>query len=75
MRLIMSVVLGEQVCGTAITLPTAASPSRTSLTLLLGFGADAAAESVMGEGEGGLFARKLAPTPYADSLDRACRTC
>lgn len=34
----------------ALTLPTAASPSNTSLTLLLGFGADAFVESVI-EGE------------------------
>ena len=54
------------------TFPTAASPSKTSLTLLLGLGADAAAESVMVVGEGGfcgLLARKLRPTAYADSLD------
>lgn len=52
------------------TFPTAASPSSTSLTLLLGFGADAAAESVMSVSEVcGLFARKLRPTPYADSLE------
>ena len=50
-----------------LTLPTAASPRRTSLTLLLGFGAEALAASVM-EGEDGLLARKLRPTPYSDSL-------
>lgn len=58
--------------GCALTLPTAASPSRTSLTLLLGLGAEGAAASVMGgagrEGEGGLFARRERPTPWADSL-------
>lgn len=57
-----------------ITFPTAASPSRTSLTLLLGFGAAAVlAESVMGAGvevsvllevgEEGRFALRLLPTP------------
>ena len=53
-----------------LTFPTAASPSSTSLTLLLGFGADAAVESAMevGDDGSGLLARKLRPTPYADSL-------
>lgn len=46
------------------TLPTAASPSNTSLTLLLGFGAGGCAESAMagGEGEEGRLARRLRPT-------------
>ena len=47
----------------ALTLPTAASPSRTSLTLLLGFGAEGVAESVIGEvADGDGFARRLRPT-------------
>ena len=50
------------------TFPTAASPSSTSFTLLLGFGADTSLESVIEGGEGALLARKLRPTPYADSL-------
>ena len=55
----------------ARTFPTAASPRSTSLTLLLGFGADAAAESVIEVevDEGGWLARRLRPTPYADTLD------
>lgn len=48
------------------TLPTAASPSRTSLTLLLGLGAEGADESVMGEeedgGDEGRVALRLRPT-------------
>jgi hypothetical protein len=48
-----------------LTFPTAASPSRTSLTLLLGFGVF---ESAMLVGEGGLLARKLRPSPYSDTL-------
>lgn len=55
------------------TLPTAASPSSTSLTLLLGFGAEAVVESVIGAGGGevedGRLARRLRPTPYSDSLN------
>ena len=49
-----------------LTFPTAASPSRTSLTLLLGLGAEAL-ESVM-EGEEGRFARSERPTLCDDSL-------
>jgi len=51
------------------TFPTAASPSSTSLTLLLGFGVAAVEESVMAavgevlDGEVGRFARRLLPTP------------
>ncbi len=52
------------------TLPTAASPSRTSLTLLLGLGADAV-ESVIELGELGLLARKLRPKPYSDTVSAA----
>lgn len=66
-------------CG-MLTFPTAASPSRTSLTLLLGFGAEAL-ESVM-EGEGGRFARSERPTLELDSLAMgmwgshcSCRSC
>ena len=56
-----------------LTFPTAASPSNTSLTLLLGFGAVAPAASVIEgslalEGIEGLFARRLRPTLYEDSL-------
>lgn len=43
-----------------LTLPTAASPSSTSLTLLLGFGASAM-DSVL-EGEEARLARRLLPT-------------
>lgn len=58
------------------TFPTAASPSRTSFTLLLGFGAAAPEESAIWVvlevsvvvGEEGRFALRLLPTPYADSL-------
>jgi hypothetical protein len=50
-----------------LTLPTAASPSRTSLTLLLGLGA-ALVESVIEDGGVvGRLARKLRPTPCSDS--------
>lgn len=57
---------GCGLCWWMLTFPTAASPSKTSLTLLLGFGAEAV-ESVMG-GEGGRFARSERPTPWVDSL-------
>ena len=63
------------------TLPTAASPSRTSLTLLLGLGAEGVEEeSVMEvevevvsrwDGEGGRFARRLRPRLRLDSLGSA----
>lgn len=44
-----------------LTLPTAASPSSTSLTLLLGFGVSAMVEELDG-GEAARFARRLLPT-------------
>jgi hypothetical protein len=55
------------------TFPTAASPNKTSLTLLLGFGALGAEVSAMvdvggGVGEGGRLARRLLPTLYEDTL-------
>ena len=59
------------------TFPTAASPRRTSLTLLLGLGAEVCCvsaialldfESVEVVGEGGRLARRLRPTLYADTL-------
>jgi hypothetical protein len=58
------------------TFPTAASPSKTSLTLLLGFGADGCAESAMGDdnvsaaggGEERFNALRLRPTLYEDSF-------
>lgn len=52
----------------AYTFPTAASPRRTSLTLLLGLGAAVPAESLICEGEAGRFALRLRPSPYSDSL-------
>jgi len=56
---------GQLEMGGGRTLPTAASPRRTSLTLLLGLGAEACVESAMlvdgEEGEGGRLARKLRP--------------
>lgn len=57
---------GRAGCSRGRTFPTAASPSSTSLTLLLGLGAEAV-ESAM-EGEGGRFARSERPTLYVDSL-------
>lgn len=57
-----------------LTFPTAASPRRTSFTLLLGFGAEAVVESAM-VGEGGLLlARKVRPTRDADSLHGCSRS-
>lgn len=59
------------------TFPTAASPSRTSLTLLLGFGAEGCEESAMDplvvvstDGEVGRLALRLRPTLDADTLPR-----
>ena len=54
-------------------MPTAASPSSTSLTLLLGFGAEDVVESVIGEvevvgGSEGCDARRLRPTLDVDTL-------
>lgn len=58
--------LGTMGLGIEGTFPTAASPSSTSLTLLLGLGAEVV-ESPM-EGEDGRFARSERPTLYVDSL-------
>jgi hypothetical protein len=49
----------------SLTFPTAASPSSTSLTLLLGLGAVLAADSLMLDGEEARFARRLLPTLYS----------
>jgi hypothetical protein len=53
------------------TFPTAASPRRTNLTLLLGLGVAAAVESAM-EGEDARLARRLRPTWYSDTFAVAC---
>lgn len=50
------------------TFPTAASPSSTSLTLLLGLGPEGVLESVMLGGIDGLSALRARPTLYEDSL-------
>lgn len=51
-----------------LTFPTAASPSRTSFTLLLGFGAAAPvafASLMVSEGDEAQFALRLLPTLYS----------
>lgn len=68
---------GVWVGGVQDTFPTAASPRRTSLTLLLGLGAEVCCASAIAlsdfgsvevEGEDGRLARRLRPTLYADTL-------
>ena len=50
-----------------ITFPTAASPSRTSLTLLLGLGAVLFVSVMPVGGDDGLLARNWRPRPCSDS--------
>lgn len=66
--------VGSILCLARSTFPTAASPSNTSLTLLLGFGALTAAESDMAEPKGAMIIlfsnRGCSPggRPYGNTL-------